>query len=168
MRPLQHVAISAVTSAGFFYFFQNIGYTIVAFITGVFLDIDHFFDYFHIAGFRFSLKEFRLSEYCISAKQVFLFFHSYELLIPIALYGYLSGNYLLAAALGTGLLVHLLSDNLWNPVTRPAYFLLYRLYHRFSADSFFRHDYKTVIYRLDPAKHHRIERPDTKTGTNGY
>jgi hypothetical protein len=125
---------------------------LVTFFTGVFIDIDHFFDYFYNEGFNLNPKSFLTSAYCLDAPKVYLFFHSYELLIPVVLYGWITGHVMLAWAVGTGMLTHILADQLWNPVTGRAYFLTCRLYHNFSSEMFFRHDYKTVIYSLDKTR----------------
>jgi hypothetical protein len=152
MRPSKHVAISVVAATAVYAYFHSTAGALATFFTGVFLDIDHFFDYFYTEGFNFNPKKFLLSTYCLDTPKVFLFFHSYELIVPVILYGYFSGNTLPAWALGTGLVTHILADQFWNPVTPRAYFLACRLYHNFSADIFFRHDYKTVIYGLDKSK----------------
>lgn len=58
MKPVYHIAVSAVISGILFAGFRSWGLMIASFVSGIFIDFDHIIDYFLIHGGRFKLKEF--------------------------------------------------------------------------------------------------------------
>ena len=63
--------------------------------------------------------------------RVYFFLHSYELLVPAFLAGYLSGWDPVVLGVSFAFLGHLLSDQLANPVGPLTYFFTYRAMKRF-------------------------------------
>ena len=86
---------------------------VAATVTGVMIDIDHLVEYY-----RWFVKE--------DNSKVFYFLHSYELLVPVFLAGYLSGWDPVVVGISFAFLGHLLTDQLVNPMMPLAYFFTYR------------------------------------------
>jgi len=84
-----------------------------AVLTGVLIDLDHLIEYY-----RWFVKE--------DNSRVYFFLHSYELVVPAFLAGYLSGWDPVILGVSSAFLGHLLSDQLANPVAPLAYFFTYR------------------------------------------
>ena len=135
MSPIKHTVISGVLSLGFFALTKSWTGTLACFLSGIFIDIDHFFD-FWIVKKRFKCGYDDLMTYGIREKAgiVFLIFHSYELLAALwfAIYLYDLNAVWLGIAWGTT--VHLLADQMSNPLRPPGYFFFYRMKYGFAKE----------------------------------
>jgi hypothetical protein len=98
---------------------------------GILIDIDHFIDYFLYAGLKFNLKKFALIDFLKSGR-IYIFFHSWELIVLIYLGGFLLGWGKYSLALSLGMLGHLLVDSIFQKAFLP-YSLIYRIQHKFNA-----------------------------------
>jgi|TARA_B100000315_G_scaffold260500_1_gene322418 hypothetical protein len=107
--------------------------SVAAFLSGIFIDIDHLFDFWFFAEEEISLRNF--FSWCDSGKweKISTIFHSYELyvLALVAAYLYPHGM-LIGTLIGVG--VHLVLDQVWNCHIRKNlrlsvyfYFLIYRV-----------------------------------------
>lgn len=109
-----------------------------SFLAGVFIDIDHVFDFVWNYGPRFNVRKFY--DYCMDCRyeRLSLIFHSYELIVGlwIAIFALSLGDIWKAVAIG--LTQHLILDNVRNiylgKMTWPAYFFSYRLFHKFKVE----------------------------------
>ena len=139
MSPITHTVVSAAVSVAFYQKTQSVSGTVVCFLSGIFIDIDHFFDYW-IAKKKVSLSYKGLKAYCAREKagKLYLIFHSYELL-ALLWYFVLTMPQLpmvwLGLAVGTS--AHIMLDRMGNPIKPWGYFLAYRAKHRFSKRKFF-------------------------------
>ena len=86
---------------------------VAATLTGAMVDLDHLVEYY-----LWFVKE--------DNSRVFYFLHSYELLVPCILAGYLSGGDPVVLGSSLAFLGHLITDQLANPVHPLAYFFTYR------------------------------------------
>ena len=137
MKIIHHAAISIVVSAVVWLMFRSLAATAACFLTGVFMDIDHLIDYVINYGWRFKPRNFfRAFEFeCFDNVVVFL--HSWEFIaVYLVLLWMIDWKPVALGAL-IGVFVHLLLDHLFNDHSQPAYFLSYRLFHRFSAKHFY-------------------------------
>jgi len=108
---------------------------IAAFLTGVFLDIDHLIDCYINHGPHFDLKNFY--SYCreIRFERLTLIFHSYELiaLFWLSIFIFSLGD--IYKAMAIGMTQHLIFDQLANMslgrMKNGGYFLTFRLKNRF-------------------------------------
>ncbi len=133
MSPTHHVIISAGTSAAFWYFTQSPSGTAACFLSGILIDIDHHLDYF-LCKKELPLNYQKLYHFCEREKagNLYLFLHSYELMAvfwAVIFYFQLSW---LWAGLALGMTVHMLADQIFNPVAPLCYFLVYRAKQGFS------------------------------------
>ena len=87
---------------------------VAATLTGTMIDLDHLVEYY-----RWFVKE--------DNSRIYYFLHSYELLAPCILSGYLSGWDPVVLGASLAFLGHLITDQLANPVSPLAYFFTYRL-----------------------------------------
>lgn len=103
--------------------FRRIDYPILFLMGEIFIDLDHFIDYFIFAGFKFNLKDFFNSVFLTSGK-VYVFFHSWELVLLLIMGGFFL-RYEPLFILSGGMTVHLLVDQ-FQRYNRFFYFLIYR------------------------------------------
>lgn len=113
MKPPGHAAIS-ITIGGVLWAATKSPYSMVAAVlTGTMIDLDHLVEYY-----RWFIKE--------DNSRVLFFLHSYELVVPAFLSGYLSGWDPVVLGVSFAFLGHLLTDQIANPVRPLAYFFTYR------------------------------------------
>jgi hypothetical protein len=109
---------------------NNLIYVLVFILGGIFIDLDHFIDWFIFAKNKFNLKDFLDRKYIKSGK-IYLFFHSWELNLILFLLGiYIKSQ--LIAIFSLSLSIHLAIDNLQRK-NLLFYFLSYRMIKRFDA-----------------------------------
>lgn len=147
MMPVAHVVASGVISALVGLFFKSFGCAAVSFITGVFIDLDHLFDYYISHRFTLNVKRIYCACRMIRFRRLFILLHSYELiaLLWIAIYILSLSNIWKAAAIG--LTQHMILDQIANPINKYGYFLTYRLMNRFKRDRIIRLDMATEASR---------------------
>ena len=128
MTPTQHVVASGTTTAIFYFVHPSWSAAAICFLSGIFIDLDHVLDLF-IYKKRILLSVRDLFDFCGREKggRLHLIFHSYELLALLwvaIFYFHLNINWL---ALAVGLSVHLILDQIFNPMKPLAYFLWFRI-----------------------------------------
>ncbi len=110
MKPWWHLIITLIA---LFFYHPSLEFTIAFFLAGVFIDIDHVFDYFLFVKRRKSLRHFLFEDWCKESKKVVLIFHGYEvililfILIKIFQFQWLNGLFY-------GSLLHLFLDVIFN------------------------------------------------------
>jgi len=132
MSPVSHVIISAATSGIFWSFIPSWSGTLACFLSGIFLDLDHHFDYYlNKKAIPLSYKKLLSFSEKEKAGKPYLFLHSYELLALFwfSIFYFQWGP--LWGGLAVGITVHIIADQLCNPVRPLSYFLLYRIKHEF-------------------------------------
>ena len=138
MSPSAHVVASTMTSAAFFQATHSLDGTIACFLSGIFIDIDHHFDlWIYKKKFLWHLKE--LYHFCEKEKngRMHLIFHSYEL---FAIFWVCLLIFHLSAlwwGIAVGMTVHIILDQLYNPMKPGAYFLFYRIKNGFTKESLY-------------------------------
>ena len=119
MKPPGHAAVS-LCIGGVLWAVTKSPYSFVAsFLTGALIDLDHLVEYYW-----WFVRE--------DNRRVWFFLHSYELVPPAFLAGYLSGWDPVVLGASLAFLGHLLSDQLANPVSPMTYFFTYRAIKGFS------------------------------------
>ena len=132
-----HIITSIPATVLTFTLTNSISLSLITFLVAIFIDIDHIPDYMLSNRGKFNYKDF--VQACIQGryKKLYLIFHSYELLLGLlVLYWIYNFNHLILSII-IGLAVHLISDQLANPVHPLSYFFFYRLYYRFSVKAFY-------------------------------
>lgn len=146
MRPIRHAIISAGLASGVGCWFQSWPAAWICLISGVLLDIDHHLDYY-LAKRKFPFQYKDLLAYCAHYRdgKMYLVFHSYELLT--VLWVAVSCGHLNAVwvALALGVSVHILCDQMVNPLKPLAYSFVYRLHYGFSPDKIFKEGHLDAV-----------------------
>jgi len=107
----------------------------------IFIDLDHFIDYFIYYGFKLDLKKFFTHKYVTSGK-VYIVFHSWELILILLMFSFKISWLVPFAA---GMTVHLLIDQFISHTGKPLfYFLTYRALYDFNAIALNPELYKTL------------------------
>ena len=138
MSPSRHILISAVTSGALQYAYASWPATVVCFLSGVLIDLDHVPDFcFQKKKIIFHPRE--LFDFCEReyGNKTVLALHSYELLLLLWVIIFVGKLNYLWIAMAMGATVHMLFDQLTNPAHPLAYFFWFRLKHKFNRDLLF-------------------------------
>jgi len=142
MKPTTHAFVSLGTSALFWLSVKSPLATVVCFLSGVFIDIDHHLDYF-IAKRRIPWRYKDLVDYFedINSGKLYLVLHSYELLFLLwmGIYFLMLNDIWLGLAVGAT--VHLACDALVNSFRPMTYFMFFRIKNRFDRKRLFTQEY---------------------------
>lgn len=126
-----HIVVTLIVSIVIYKIYLSFTLVALVVVGGILIDVDHFIDYFLYAGLKFNLKKFALIDFLKSGK-IYIFFHSWELVIFIYFTGLLLGLGRYTLALSLGMLGHLLVDSLFQKAFLP-YSLFYRMWYNFDA-----------------------------------
>lgn len=137
MELKEHILISIPGAVVYYFLFKSWEAAFVFFGVGVFMDVDHLIDYYATRGINLNVKDFFHSSRCLAYKKYHLFFHSYELLPLLLLAFIFHRNILWLGAMG-GFLLHMILDQIDNPVYKGTYFFLYRWKKEFEKKHLFR------------------------------
>lgn len=139
MKPSIHALASAGAAAVSFALTSSAETSLAIVVSGVFIDIDHVFDYLREYGFRprpvFFYSVFRR----IVFKRLFLIFHSWELLATLWALTFLAQTPPILLGCAIGITLHLIMDQIGNQVFPLTYFITWRLRHGFLADRIVKH-----------------------------
>lgn len=138
MQLHHHTILSLAASGAVYFFSSSFSAALACFLSGIFIDLDHFLEYFYYFGFRrFSIRRFfRAAEEHVYRK-FFLFLHSYEL---AALFWGLSLAVIRrpwAWGFSLGFTLHIIADHIYNPCVSASYLFSFRLRHRFEGERIF-------------------------------
>ncbi|MBU0503567.1 MAG: hypothetical protein KKG43_04165 [Candidatus Omnitrophica bacterium] len=127
-----HFLVAVIISSVIYLKTGKISY-VAAFLAGsIFIDLDHFIDYFLYFKNKFSLSDFLKCTYLNSGK-VYVFFHSWEINILIFTLG-LFFNSTVLLMLSLGLTFHLIVDNFFRK-NKFYCFLIYRKINKFDIET---------------------------------
>lgn len=142
MAPISHVAISSVISAVFAFYTRSFMGTAACFLSGIFIDIDHIFDYW-LARKQLFVTYSKLFGFCGLERggKLYLLFHSFEFLVLFWLIFFTFQLNVFWLGLGIGVTAHMIADQFANPLRPYALFFVYRLRHRFEKECVFPADY---------------------------
>lgn len=144
MKTQDHVFTSTLLSGGLYVTTQSLEIAIPCFLSGIFIDIDHVFDFIIFSKDKFSIKN--IFTWCNDLKweKLYLIFHSYEILFILGIIIYFfPDKILLGIFLGSGL--HLIQDQIGNCYFRKKftlsnffYFFIYRFFVGFRKEKMLR------------------------------
>jgi len=142
MTPGRHVVVSGLLALGCGMAYHSPAAAMAAVVGGLAIDVDHLLDFkwnclgtFKPIRFLRMCREFRL-------EKLYLLLHSLEWILPFLAWSYLAEGPSWFKAAGLGLGAHLYMDILGNGMRVEAYFLTFRLAHRFDSRAF--------VYTLPP------------------
>lgn len=131
MKVKHHLISSGVISSVVYLVTNSPVNAVTSFAAGVFIDLDHLFDYYANFGFTYRLKEIYRALADVKLKKVYLFLHSIELLIVFWVFIFLIPLKSIYLAVAIGMTQHVFFDFLYNPVIPRGYFLFYRINKNF-------------------------------------
>ena len=132
MKPSHHIIISGCVSLGYHAAMHSWPATVGCFLSGVLIDIDHYWEYYvHRKKFPFRYKD--LVDFCVPNKdgKLYLIFHAYEYLLAFWLLIYMLHLGVVWVGIALGLTVHLILDQIFNPIKPLFFFMAYRIKHGF-------------------------------------
>ncbi len=130
MKAEHHIALSAPVAAGVWFATHSWFYTVMAFLLGFLVDVDHVFDYIREEG-KFDWDHMFKKSYDGDFKKLYVIFHAYEY-IPLAwIAGFLMNNWTFPAVFTAAYLTHMIPDQLMNNVKPLGYFMTYRIIKKF-------------------------------------
>ncbi len=109
------------------------------FLGGVFIDIDHYWDYY-LDRKHFPFDYRKLAKWCsdFPPTKIYLLFHSYELVVGFWIIIFMMDLSYLWIGLAVGVTIHLLCDQLVNPIRLWGYFLIFRIVFKFDRSKILR------------------------------
>ena len=142
MRPIYHVMVSGGVSAIFAIWVQSFWAISVCFLSGIFIDLDHHLDYVLFRKkipFRYrDLIDFLENDH---ASKLYLILHSHELLLLFWISIFYFSLDPIWFGMALGFTTHIICDEIVNPLRPLAYFLTYRVKHKFSRTMLFKENY---------------------------
>ena len=135
MKFSHHVAVSTIISSILYVLFKSWSLTIASFLSGIFLDLDHYIDYLCEYGSPFNMKKFFNCIYKENLKKIYLFFHGWEWSIFLLIMSWMSdwNHWIVGVMIGYG--HHMVLDALFNtnwPIL--GYSLLWRWKNNFVSE----------------------------------
>jgi len=127
MKLQAHIPISAAVSAVVYAVSRSPEMTVSCFLAGIFIDLDHFFDYFMSEGIKIDVKDFFHKCNNSLVKQYFLLLHSYEVVIVLAIL-----SLLLKSPVMTGIFIGVTAHFTADVLIKPEYFMYYSFVYRAS------------------------------------
>lgn len=140
-HELTHLLITVLISFFIWRRFRDFRLILLVFLFGIFIDIDHWFDYFTWFGSKINLSNFfHVASYVHQSEKVYIPFHGWEFIIIFWLIGRWLGKIFkikgMEWAITISYLAHLLWDNFSFNHHPLAYSFLFRLINNFSLKSF--------------------------------
>ena len=140
MKLRDHTIIAAATGAAAYLATKSPGFTAGIVLSGIFIDLDHFYDYFRNVAYKIDIRDFFYKCHNYEFKKLYVPLHSYEFLVLLALVGcFYPAKIILGALAGSS--IHLLADLLYNKVYFFTYSFAYRLSEKFDSKVLFRPPY---------------------------
>ena len=107
-------------------------------LISIFIDLDHFIDYFLYVDFsRFNLAEFLAVDYVLEVNKIYVLFHGWEFVLLFLLLANIFKKYQpILLTIGLAVFGHLLVDQFTNGAVFFSYSLIYRFINDFSYNAF--------------------------------
>ncbi len=135
MKFVHHVAVSTIVSGTLYFLFKSWNLTMASFLSGVFLDFDHYIDYVFECGSPFKIKEFFSCTYEEKLRKIYLICHGWEWSVVLTVMAWMSGWNHWIVGFTIGYAHHMVLDALFNtnwPIL--GYSLLWRWKNNFVSE----------------------------------
>lgn len=132
MKFSQHIITSGMVSVALWPVYHSVEISVMCFLTGVFIDIDHFIDYFREFGFNINVPKFFQVFKGKNINRVWIPLHSWELFGMMLFFSWLGQGNNWMIGLITGYFLHMILDQLFNKPGPWSYFLVFRYTKKFS------------------------------------
>ena len=137
MKPPYHVASSALVAGILYFLFKSWSMSLSCFLSGIFIDIDHIYDYLREYGFPFRVKDFIHAIYNAKLTRMTLFLHSWEVMLLLSIITWFTNWNPLMAGILIGFGHHMILDKLYTGVPLRRYSFIYRWKRDFHLESLF-------------------------------
>ena len=132
MKPTHHALISGGLAAALIAYSKSWGAGLACFLSGVFIDLDHVPEFmFFRRKIFFSFEELWNYWGIRDRGQAFLPLHAWEWLMILWYFIFTMKLNMVWVGLGVGITVHLICDQIFNPLVPGFYFLWFRMKHNF-------------------------------------
>ena len=138
MKLKHHIVFSTVISGILYTIFKSWGLSIASFVTGIFIDLDHFIDYFIVHhGIHFNIKDFYHFFYKEKHKKITLLLHGWEFISILFVITVITDfNPWISGAL-IGYTHHMISDYFYSKTSIWTYSLAWRWKNKFDSKLLF-------------------------------
>ena len=126
MKLTSHIVISFSVSAVLYLVFHSYLLALSSFIFGIFIDLDHFFDYFMECGFNLNIKNFFYIAEDYGFKKTFLFLHSWEIFLIFSAVVFVNSVNEILFGIFVSYAFHLIFDQFGNLSKPLSYSFIYR------------------------------------------
>lgn len=137
MKLEHHIAFSTIISGILYAIFKSWGLSIAAFISGIFIDLDHVVDYVIAHGLHFNVKGFFPFFYEEKHNKITLIFHGWEFLIFFAAAAWFTDFNLLVTGVLIGYGHHIVLDFFYSKASFWSYSLIWRWKNKFDSKRIF-------------------------------
>jgi len=134
MKPRTHVLSSVVLALVIYYFLESTATSLAVIISGVFIDLDHIYDFWISRPPKFlNINHFLTTEKYMRQinQKAYVFLHAYELLLLLWLATVYSKWHPVLLGISAGFSLHLVLDDIGNHLKTLSYFLIFRAYKKF-------------------------------------
>ncbi|MFA5780131.1 MAG: hypothetical protein WC947_08330 [Elusimicrobiota bacterium] len=138
MKLTSHIAISFSVSFGLYLVFHSYLLALSSFIFGIFIDLDHFFEYFSECGFNLNVKNFFQVAESYGFKRTFLLLHSWEIFLIFSAVVFVSSVNEILFGVFIGYAFHLIFDQFGNLSKPLTYSFIYRWKNDFLTEKIWR------------------------------
>jgi hypothetical protein len=140
MKLTSHIGASTVISASLMILFRSWELTIYSFLSGIFIDLDHIVDYLLQDRPALDIKEFFAFFHEEKHHKIYIFLHSWELLILLFTGVIISGWDMAMLGILVGAFQHMLFDEILNRPSGWGYSLIWRWRCGFASKKIFPRD----------------------------
>lgn len=145
MKLHHHTAISLTISGLLYIIFRSWGLAVSSLLAGIFIDLDHYFDYIQNYGRPFRIKNFfRVCKHC-QFNKIFLFLHGWEWVALLGMASWLTNWDQWVTGIFIGIGQHIFLDSFYNGSGFKSYSMFWRWKNNFEFDTIF-HGLKDCKY----------------------
>lgn len=138
MKLTSHIVISFSVSVFLYAVFRSYILAAASFIFGIFIDLDHFFEYFMEYGLNLDIKKFFQVAENYGFKKTFLFLHSWEIFLIFSAVVFASFASEILFGIFVSYAFHLIFDQFGNLSKPLSYSLIYRWKNDFLTEKIWR------------------------------
>lgn len=138
---LQHHIVSSTLAAGIVYLlFKSWSMTLSCFLSGIFIDLDHIYDYIREVGFPFKVKGLFKAAYNAELNRWMLVLHSWEILFSLGIIAWFMNWNPWVTGILIGFGHHILLDKLHTGDRLFSYSFIWRWKYNFEYVTIFPND----------------------------
>ena len=138
MKLTSHIVVSFSVSVFLYAMFRSYVLAAASFIFGIFIDLDHFFEYFSEYGLNLNIKKFFQVAEDYGFKKTFLFLHSWEIFLIFSTVVFISSVNEILFGIFVAYAFHLIFDQFGNLSKPLTYSFIYRWKNDFLTEKIWR------------------------------